>query len=118
LDEATTHVAGQTVYAAQEDGRVGIVGVNHRTIRLAIGKAIECAEVIVLFGSDAASYVVGESIEVNGGQLMLQIPFHTPDEADGRFAKTHHRTIGFFAALVGFIINPDLGNMRHLLNAL
>lgn len=36
-----------------------------------VGKAIECANVIVLLASDAASYVVGESIEVNGGQLML-----------------------------------------------
>lgn len=99
-------------------GRVGIVGVNHRTIRLTIEKAIECAELIVLLGPDAASYVVGESIEVNGGQMMLQIPFHTPDESDGRFAKMHHRTVGYFAALVGFVIYPDLGNMRHLLTAL
>lgn len=36
-----------------------------------VGKAIECAKVIVFLASDAASYVVGESIEVNGGQLML-----------------------------------------------
>jgi 3-oxoacyl-[acyl-carrier protein] reductase len=36
-----------------------------------VGGAIECARVIVFLASDAASYVVGESIEVNGGQLML-----------------------------------------------
>ncbi len=36
-----------------------------------VGKAVECAKVIVFLASDAASYVVGESIEVNGGQLML-----------------------------------------------
>ena len=29
LDEATTHVTGQTVCAAQEDGCVGIVAVIH-----------------------------------------------------------------------------------------
>jgi hypothetical protein len=37
------------------------------------GKAIECANVIVFLASDAASYVVGDSIEVNGGQLMLYL---------------------------------------------
>lgn len=36
-----------------------------------VGDAMECAKVIVFLASDAASYVVGESIEVNGGQLML-----------------------------------------------
>jgi 3-oxoacyl-[acyl-carrier protein] reductase len=36
-----------------------------------VGMPIECAKVIVFLASDAASYVVGESIEVNGGQLML-----------------------------------------------
>jgi 3-oxoacyl-[acyl-carrier protein] reductase len=36
-----------------------------------VGKAIECAKVVVFLASDAASYIVGESIEVNGGQLML-----------------------------------------------
>ena len=36
-----------------------------------VGRAMECAKVIVFLASDAASYVVGESIEVNGGQLML-----------------------------------------------
>ena len=35
-----------------------------------IGSAMECAKVIVFLASDAASYIVGESIEVNGGQLM------------------------------------------------
>jgi len=32
---------------------------------------MECAKVIVFLASDAASYISGESIEVNGGQLML-----------------------------------------------
>ena len=36
-----------------------------------VGSAMECAKVIVFLASDAASYVGGESIEVNGGQLML-----------------------------------------------
>jgi len=36
-----------------------------------VGNAIECAKVIVFLASDAASYIVGEAIEVNGGQLML-----------------------------------------------
>ncbi len=35
------------------------------------GTPMECAKVIVFLASDAASYVVGETIEVNGGQLML-----------------------------------------------
>ena len=35
-----------------------------------IGTAAECATVIAFLASDAASYVVGETIEVNGGQLM------------------------------------------------
>jgi 3-oxoacyl-[acyl-carrier protein] reductase len=36
-----------------------------------VGTAIECAKVIAFLASDAASYVVGQTIEVNGGQLML-----------------------------------------------
>ena len=36
-----------------------------------IGSPMECAKVIAFLASDAASYVVGETIEVNGGQLML-----------------------------------------------
>jgi len=36
-----------------------------------VGKPMECASVIAFLASDAASYVVGETVEVNGGQLML-----------------------------------------------
>ena len=36
-----------------------------------VGTSMECAKVIAFLASDAASYVVGETIEVNGGQLML-----------------------------------------------
>jgi NAD(P)-dependent dehydrogenase (short-subunit alcohol dehydrogenase family) len=36
-----------------------------------VGNPIEVASVIAFLASDAASYVVGETIEVNGGQLML-----------------------------------------------
>jgi NAD(P)-dependent dehydrogenase (short-subunit alcohol dehydrogenase family) len=36
-----------------------------------VGIPIECAKVIAFLASDAASYVIGETIEVNGGQLML-----------------------------------------------
>jgi len=36
-----------------------------------IGTAMECAMAIAFLASDAAAYVVGETIEVNGGQLML-----------------------------------------------
>jgi 3-oxoacyl-[acyl-carrier protein] reductase len=35
------------------------------------GTAMECATVIAFLASAAASYIVGETIEVNGGQLML-----------------------------------------------
>ena len=35
-----------------------------------VGTPAECATVIAFLASDAASYVVGETIEVNGGQLM------------------------------------------------
>lgn len=36
-----------------------------------IGTSEECAKVIAFLASDAASYLAGETIEVNGGQLML-----------------------------------------------
>jgi len=35
-----------------------------------VGKSVECATVIAFLVSDAASYMVGETVEVNGGQLM------------------------------------------------
>ena len=35
------------------------------------GTSIECAKVIAFLVSEAASYIVGETVEVNGGQLML-----------------------------------------------
>jgi len=35
------------------------------------GRSEECATAIAFLASEAASYVVGETIEVNGGQLML-----------------------------------------------
>lgn len=35
------------------------------------GRSEECATAIAFLASDAASYVAGETIEVNGGQLML-----------------------------------------------
>jgi 3-oxoacyl-[acyl-carrier protein] reductase len=34
-----------------------------------MGTSIECAKVIAFLASDAASYVVGQTIEVNGGQF-------------------------------------------------
>jgi 3-oxoacyl-[acyl-carrier protein] reductase len=36
-----------------------------------LGTALECATVIAFLASDAAGFMVGETIEVNGGQLML-----------------------------------------------
>jgi len=36
-----------------------------------VGTAMECATAIAFLASAAASYVVGETLEVNGGQLML-----------------------------------------------
>jgi 3-oxoacyl-[acyl-carrier protein] reductase len=36
-----------------------------------VGVPAECATAIAFLASDAASFVVGETIEVNGGQLML-----------------------------------------------
>jgi 3-oxoacyl-[acyl-carrier protein] reductase len=36
-----------------------------------LGTSMECATAIAFLASDAASYVVGETVEVNGGQLML-----------------------------------------------
>jgi 3-oxoacyl-[acyl-carrier protein] reductase len=35
------------------------------------GTPQECATVVAFLASDAASYLVGETIEINGGQLML-----------------------------------------------
>ena len=35
------------------------------------GQSMECATVIAFLASEASSYMAGESIEVNGGQLML-----------------------------------------------
>jgi 3-oxoacyl-[acyl-carrier protein] reductase len=35
-----------------------------------VGQPMECAQVIAFLVSDAASYMVGETVEVNGGQLM------------------------------------------------
>lgn len=36
-----------------------------------VGKASECATVIAFLASDASSFMVGETVEVNGGQLMV-----------------------------------------------
>jgi 3-oxoacyl-[acyl-carrier protein] reductase len=36
-----------------------------------VGTSPECASVIAFLASDAAAYVAGETVEVNGGQLML-----------------------------------------------
>jgi 3-oxoacyl-[acyl-carrier protein] reductase len=36
-----------------------------------MGTPVEIAKVIAFLASDAASFIVGETIEVNGGQLML-----------------------------------------------
>jgi 3-oxoacyl-[acyl-carrier protein] reductase len=36
-----------------------------------VGAPLECAQAIAFLASDAASFVVGETLEVNGGQLML-----------------------------------------------
>ncbi|HWD00362.1 MAG TPA: glucose 1-dehydrogenase [Candidatus Sulfopaludibacter sp.] len=35
-----------------------------------VGQPMECAQVIAFLVSNAASYMVGETVEVNGGQLM------------------------------------------------
>ena len=36
-----------------------------------VGTSLECATAIAFLASGAASYIVGETLEVNGGQLML-----------------------------------------------
>jgi 3-oxoacyl-[acyl-carrier protein] reductase len=36
-----------------------------------LGTSEECGRVIAFLASDAASYIHGETIEINGGQLMV-----------------------------------------------
>jgi NAD(P)-dependent dehydrogenase (short-subunit alcohol dehydrogenase family) len=36
-----------------------------------LGTSEECGRVIAFLASDAASYIQGETIEINGGQLMV-----------------------------------------------
>jgi 3-oxoacyl-[acyl-carrier protein] reductase len=36
-----------------------------------LGTSEECGRVIAFMASDAASYIHGETIEINGGQLMV-----------------------------------------------
>ena len=36
-----------------------------------VGESVECAKVIAFLVSDGSSYMVGETVEVNGGQLMV-----------------------------------------------
>ena len=36
-----------------------------------VGTPMECARVIAFLASDAAGFMVGETVEVNGGQLMV-----------------------------------------------
>jgi 3-oxoacyl-[acyl-carrier protein] reductase len=36
-----------------------------------VGASMECARVVAFLASDAASYLAGETIEINGGQMML-----------------------------------------------
>jgi NAD(P)-dependent dehydrogenase (short-subunit alcohol dehydrogenase family) len=36
-----------------------------------VGTSMECATAIAFLASDAAAYIAGETLEVNGGQLML-----------------------------------------------
>jgi 3-oxoacyl-[acyl-carrier protein] reductase len=35
-----------------------------------LGTSAECAEAVVFLASGAASFVIGETLDVNGGQLM------------------------------------------------
>jgi len=36
-----------------------------------VGTSLECAKAIAFLASNAASYITGETLEINGGQLML-----------------------------------------------